>query len=324
MERTNQEPRKLIKFGNSSYIIALPKHWVVKHKLKKGDSVYLSETENSDLTVTPKPRSNREEKAPIRINVDKKTFFEIRREVTSAYIGNYNEIIFEGKNLSSKKESINKAVEEKTGIEITEESSDRIIARDIFDFESVSFDRIVRRMDNIIRSMFEEMIIGLKGETFKEWYLKEINKADRGANKVYFLILKIIRRCQEDMTLMRKLKLDNKMLADASWFAFQSEQLGDEIKRVAKLLVQAKLTDVERQRVLDLIITVDKEYKAAMNAYYTKDTVGAQNVANRYDLHINTCNKNFAQSTTPLVGNISERIKGVLISILTLAKIMAY
>ena len=37
------EQRKLIRLGNSSFAIALPKDWVDKSGLKKGDNVFLEQ-----------------------------------------------------------------------------------------------------------------------------------------------------------------------------------------------------------------------------------------------------------------------------------------
>lgn len=41
------DPRKIIKFGNSSYVVTLPNEWVKKHKLDKGSQVFLSERGDS-------------------------------------------------------------------------------------------------------------------------------------------------------------------------------------------------------------------------------------------------------------------------------------
>ena len=37
------EFRKLISFGKSSYVVSLPKAWVVQQKLKKGDLIAVDE-----------------------------------------------------------------------------------------------------------------------------------------------------------------------------------------------------------------------------------------------------------------------------------------
>ena len=40
------EFRKLISFGKTSFVMSLPKGWVVKNKLKKGDLIALEERED--------------------------------------------------------------------------------------------------------------------------------------------------------------------------------------------------------------------------------------------------------------------------------------
>jgi len=37
------ETRKIISFGNSSYVVSLPKSWISENKLKKGDILNVEE-----------------------------------------------------------------------------------------------------------------------------------------------------------------------------------------------------------------------------------------------------------------------------------------
>ena len=321
---TETMPRRLIKFGNSSYIISLPKEWIDRHKLKKGDMIHISENVESELTLSPRSNAKKSEENPITLIVDDKTTLEMQREITSAYINNYTEIILKGKSLETKKETINRIIGEKSGIEITDESPTQIVIRDIFDFESVSFEKIMRRLDNIIRSMFEELVIGLKGPTFKDWTFKELYRADSGANKIYFLLLKVIRKCQEDSNLMKKMKLNNKGVSDASWVVLQSEYIGDELKRIAKFLTQTPLKEKERKQLFNVIGVLQKEYLDTMNAYHRNDKLLAQKIANNKDNQVELCDKFFKASNHPLKGNITEKLKGISGATMTVAKIIAY
>lgn len=322
---TETMPRRLIKFGNSSFIISLPKGWIDKHKLKKGDMIHVSENIDDELTLSPRNNIKKSEENPITLNVDDKTTLEMQREITSAYINNYTEIILKGKSIVSKKETITRIVGEKSGIEITEEGPAQVVIRDIFDFESVSFERIMRRLDNIIRSMFEELVIGLKGPEFKDWTFKELYRADSGANKIYFLLLKVIRKCQEDSNLMKKMKLSNKSVSDASWVVLQSEYIGDELKRIAKFLTnKTALKEAERKQLLNILSAMQKEYLDTMNAYHKGDRTIAQKVANNKDKQIELCDKFFETSSHPLKGNITEKLKGISGATMTIAKIIAY
>ena len=48
------EPRKLIKFGSSSHIISIPQKWIQSNSLKKGDMIFLTESNENELILSPK------------------------------------------------------------------------------------------------------------------------------------------------------------------------------------------------------------------------------------------------------------------------------
>jgi len=43
--------RKLVKSGSTSHTIALPKDWLTKNNLKKGDMLYIKE-ENNEINIS--------------------------------------------------------------------------------------------------------------------------------------------------------------------------------------------------------------------------------------------------------------------------------
>ena len=76
--------------------------------------------------------------------------------------------------------------------------------------------------------------------------------------------------------------------------------------------------------MLEIMSLLEKEYIETMNAYYKNDKSAAQNVANRKDVCLNSCEKFFRDSSTPLKGNITEKMKGVVGSIMNIAKTIVY
>ena len=65
--------RKLVKSGLASSTIALPKDWIDKQKLKKGDMIYISEIEGGGLLVTTEPKKDIVNEEHKNIDVDGKT-----------------------------------------------------------------------------------------------------------------------------------------------------------------------------------------------------------------------------------------------------------
>ncbi|MDO8656313.1 MAG: AbrB/MazE/SpoVT family DNA-binding domain-containing protein, partial [Nanoarchaeota archaeon] len=58
------EYRKLISFGKSSFVVSLPKSWVIQNKLKKGDLIYMEENEGT-LILGAKEHESTEDKSTI-------------------------------------------------------------------------------------------------------------------------------------------------------------------------------------------------------------------------------------------------------------------
>jgi len=316
-------PRRIIRFGNSSFVVSLPKDWVDKHGLKKGDVVHISENENADLLMSIKKSRAEDPLAGITINVDGKEIDELRREITSAYINNYGEIILMGKTL---KEKAPKAIIENIGMEFLEQTNEKIVLKDILDFDAIYTDKIIRRMDNLIRSMFEDLKSGLQNEVFNEWILKEIKRTDMEVNKLYFLLLKIIRRGQSDSLIARRLNMSNKKFADLQWCIIHLEYLGDEIKRIAGSLAQKDLDlkPSEKKNLSEVLDMIESNYINVLKAYYAEDKSAARKIAGDKRNYFKLCEKNLESANNKDLALISEKSKWMLRCIHNFAKIVAY
>jgi len=96
------EPRKIIKFGTSSYVITLPLEWMKNNDLNKGDIVSLTKNNNSLLITLNK---NIEEKCG-EINFEGKSLKLFNRELISYYLKNYKYLKIIGKNILERIEEI--------------------------------------------------------------------------------------------------------------------------------------------------------------------------------------------------------------------------
>ena len=76
------EFRKLMAFGNSSFVVSVPKDWVVKNRLKKGDVLIVDERPN-ELTFASKDSSERRQVREAAISAAGKGIQEIKTEITA-------------------------------------------------------------------------------------------------------------------------------------------------------------------------------------------------------------------------------------------------
>src|SRR3989344_3494256 len=81
-EVSKMDIRKLVKSGAASHTISLPIDWITKNKLKKGDTLYLEET-NNELKISAQNNQQKQNTKEISIEVDNKEISTIRRQTIS-------------------------------------------------------------------------------------------------------------------------------------------------------------------------------------------------------------------------------------------------
>ena len=125
------EQRKLIRLGNSSFAIALPKGWVDKSGLKKGDRVFISHNGHGELMVSPELKKIYGDKE-ISLEVNDKDENRIRREFTNAYINGNSTFKFIGEIDKQKKKDIQKILSEYISCEIVGVDEKGLLVKDFF------------------------------------------------------------------------------------------------------------------------------------------------------------------------------------------------
>ncbi|MBI2572680.1 phosphate uptake regulator PhoU [Candidatus Woesearchaeota archaeon] len=260
------EYRKLISFGKNSFVVSLPKNWVRQSKLEKGDLIYIEES-GSNLVLS-KQEINKEvqEKEKV-INIDGKTVFSITREVCSAYILNYRTITLRGKEIKTKVKELQGIVQGLMALEILEQNSDSIIAKDFLNMDKVSVNELLRKMDVVTRTMIKEMC-----SIFEEDTYENLNERDRDVNRLYFLLYRtILYNLENPSKSMKNFKLSPIDLLKYYTLGFYMEAIGDEVKRSARYLRQLKLTAEKQKVIKNMLLELNDYFITTMKAVHNND-----------------------------------------------------
>ena len=312
------EYRKLISFGKSSYVVSLPKSWVIQNKLKKGDLIYFEDSSN-DLLLQARPNTEGEKEKEITINIDKKDLRRIQREIIAAYIQNYKTIILEGEEIKTKAQNIQRLIENLVALEVLEQDSKKMVAKDFLNLNDISLDQILRKMDVITRSMLKDC-----KEMFNEDNSDSIHHRDNDVNKFRFLIFRIVWFGMENPSLiLKKLKLKQRDLLNYWWLAFSVEAIADYIKRISKYMRDIKLGPDQRQEFLRIFQTIDFMYHEIMKAYYTKNQEIAHKILNERFKVLQWLD-DFEQKNRniPLIGNLAYNTKSLLVTTHAIGRIV--
>ncbi len=232
------EYRKIIKFGKHSLIISLPKSWTRQNNLKQGDSV-LMDVLSHNLIVSPgaSEYESSEEKVVL-ISLDtEEDLMLVQFRIVDSYINNANKIVITGRLLGNDASYIREIMHRMIALEIIEATPDRLVAKCYLNMNDISVSSLLKKIDNIIRSMFLDVLAQIREpDKFGDFDLvQNITQRDQDINRLSYLILRTIKYSFENPYAIKSSK--SKVSFLSVWDTTKTlELIGDEIKAIANLL----------------------------------------------------------------------------------------
>lgn len=292
--------RRLVKAGQASHTVSLPKEWLDKNKLKKGDAIYLKEKSDKELILSSEGKEEVAKQKEIVIETTNKALDHIQREITAAYINNYNTITIVGKDIDEKGKDVRRMLHDFVALEIAEQTSDRIVAKDLLNWKEISIDKTIRRMDIIIRSIFEDTIKSLTGKNLHE----SIYFRDFDVNRLYFLMFRILKGALIDINIASSFNVSNADILNDWYFVLNLENVADNLKNVCKIFLELK--ENELKELDESYKLLQTNYLDALKAYYDRDKDLAQKVASKREVIQNQCEELKKKNISLITPHIKE------------------
>ena len=280
------EFRKLISFGKSSYIVTLPKEWISRNNLKKGSALSIESDRNS-VTISTNLGEKESEKKSMAINIDNKSMDEIRTEIVTAYLTNYDIIEILSKSVKDKDEKVKEIIKDLAGLLILEQTATKITAKYFFDEKEISLGNFIRRMDNITRSLVIdsiECIDGARNHT-------SIKQRDMDINRLNFLVIRTVRAAMGSTRVQRKIGKTISQLYKILIVAEKLEKIADRQKRISRDLQSLKLSRSFGAKLKEIYNTINQAFKDVMKSYYHDDKILALKIEISNKSRINSCDK---------------------------------
>ena len=99
MEKANY--RRIVQLGKTTHCVSLPKAWLEKHGIEKGDTVLLDNKPNGHLIIVPNSK-DQTYKNEITLDAEDKGSEELKRNIIAAYINGYTKINITGEKVIKK------------------------------------------------------------------------------------------------------------------------------------------------------------------------------------------------------------------------------
>ena len=229
------EKRKLMALGRSSLVIAIPKHWLSKSKLDRGDMVSLTTQSDGSLSVHPDIDVKSEREVILSVGVDEVGNSLIRR-IISCYLNGFTTINLKSNNIfTPKQQTAIRSVVKTLYMRIMESNSRRITIRTLLDESMGSVVSGIERMHIITNSMCSDILNAIK--TWDVNQAKSLLTQEEDVDQFAYFILRLIRRASLNSLLANKLGLDMLDCLDYQTLVHRIEQVADHVTYIANNLI---------------------------------------------------------------------------------------
>jgi phosphate uptake regulator len=261
------ELRKVQRTPGGTFFVCLPKPWAEHYGLKKGSIVALSETGDGKLLIDSK---HGVEPSPRVVTLKPGPY--LGRELIGTYLLGFDVIRVEGKERISfeMRDVIKNTVSHLVGLEIVEEDYASIVLQCLLEPSGFPPEKILRRGYTIAASMHRDVARAFVDSDVS--LAKSVMARDYEGNRLYFLLVRILRTIIQNPSLSEKLGVGPIECLDYRLAASLVEAIGDECVRVSMKTVELdgeKFDEHLRKQFLALHVLCFEAHENALTAFLT-------------------------------------------------------
>ena len=268
------EIRRVQMTGGSSYVITLPKEWVKSSNIKKNDPLGLLIQSDGTLLITTKMTQDQAERVK-EFNVsDVTNQTYLLRRLIGAYISGYNCI----KIKSSKRMPpdirviVRRFTQTTIGQEVVEETDTSIILKDLLNPTEMPFDKTIKRMHIIVKSMHEDAMHALENGDRK--LAEDVVSRDNDVDRLHWLVARQHNIILRNVSLAEKMNVTTEISSTFALISRIIERIGDHEVRIAQNILKLVDNKVDREifdhihSASDLALDI---FNKSVGSFYKKD-----------------------------------------------------
>lgn len=274
---SEEEIRKIQFTGRASYIISLPKRWILQKGLRRGDQMAIRLQEDSFVLT---PHITRTEVNPKEVAImvfkanDPPT---IVRKMISLYLVGYEIVHIKSKEgpltaaqLSAIKDTVHNTF---IGTEIISESAEEITFQILSGLNRFSVEHALRRIVSITSYMGKELALALKNRD--EEKAKNIISFDDEIDRFSFYIIRQLKSSIHDERLVKNMGLKKqKECLGCRLETKNVEWIADSLVNIANHLLNLrtqKINNLILQKISELIKLLINLFENVMTAHFKRD-----------------------------------------------------
>jgi phosphate uptake regulator len=184
------EGRKLQLAGKSTYLVSLPKRWVLNAGLKPGDTLFVETEGDGSVSVRPNPGDRAASRRKTFEEKGEETREHLLRKLIGAYISGFDliEVRFSPPRGPFVRRVAREFCRLVIGSEVIEENRNALVIQDLSDASELSSEKCLRRMHLIVRAMLEDAITALK--TSGTTLAHDVIQRGQDVDRLYWMVAK--------------------------------------------------------------------------------------------------------------------------------------
>jgi phosphate uptake regulator len=278
MENQTGEVRKLQVTGGSTYIVSLPKRWIIQNQLKKGSSIKLHEEEGGVLSIFPSDslKVQKTDVAFITVSAGDNPDAVIRK-VVSSYLVGYNMILIKSpkdQQLVSKYRNSLKDFARRmlVGTEIVTDTPTELTLQVLLSYPQLSIQSALRRMCIITSSMHKDAIMALKN--LDSQLAKSVIATDSEVDRFNLYVIRQLKTAVQNPRVIKEMGLTNTRDCLGYRLVTKSvERTADHAVSIADnvLLLERPLNDEMIERIEKMSTISISMFETSVEALFKQD-----------------------------------------------------
>jgi phosphate uptake regulator len=311
------ELRKVQEIGGA-LLVSLPKPWAEGSRIGKGSILALELRGDGSLVIRP---FKGEEERPRELKVPYPTpsRLHLQNTVTAAYLLGYDIIRIAGEARISfeDREALKRAYRQLIGLEIVEEDARSITLQFLLQTEGISLESLLRRMHLLTGGMCRDAINSIvEGD---EHLARVVVERDEEVDRIYFLMVRLIRSAMITPFLPSKLKLSLVDLLDYRVAAHLIERIGDASVGIVEMRRDGIQLEEEERRILaEASRNLEEMQGLAVEAFLSKSRESIEELQRREELLYNNLD-HMAMNTRSRILALAELVKEIARHIIDIA-----
>jgi Phosphate uptake regulator len=266
------EIRKIQKTGGSTLVVSLPKAWCQNFNLKVGSKVSLNYSDSGAIILEPFEKG-KEDKEPATIEVTSNSVENSLRLMLSKYIRGYKEITVKSDSKSSLSYVIKNFLDLTVGFEVVVEDERTAVLEDIVSLPTLTFDKAIRRIDTLVRSLVKESV---SRDKIPGDYI--ISK-DTEVDKFNLYIQRLYNESLKNYSILQMNKIRMEEALSYLLFSRIMERVADHATRIY-IIARPELLD-ENIEVMKYVNDAIEIFEKSVEAYFKKNVEEANDLISR-------------------------------------------